>query len=94
MFTDFENESFQPAGAQHVVCGATPAGFGAPVYVDGAEGQCNAVLRQLLLRYPSRPRGLRTAVSLNESGLRPANLFRPDGYVLGPPETVVVPGYD
>ncbi|MCY0940522.1 HNH endonuclease signature motif containing protein [Streptomyces antarcticus] len=94
MFTDFEDESFRPAGAQHVVCGAIPAGFGAPVYVDGAEGQRDAVLRQLLLRYPARQRGLRTAVSLNEAGLRPANLFRPDGYVLGPPETVVVPGYD
>ncbi|MFF5448749.1 HNH endonuclease [Streptomyces sp. NPDC012888] len=92
ILTDFDDEPpFRPSGTQHVVCGAIPSGFGAPVYVLGAARQPDRYLRELLERYPALPAGLRTAGSLRRAGLRPLDLFRPDGYVLGPPKTVTMP---
>lgn len=41
MFVEFDAVSFSPVGEQHVVCGATPAGFGAPVYVENPDAQPN-----------------------------------------------------
>ncbi|MFD9565396.1 HNH endonuclease signature motif containing protein [Streptomyces sp. NPDC059994] len=76
---------------QHVVCGAIPAGFGAPVYVENPDAQATD-LRGLLQRYPQLPAGLKSAHQLKEEGLRASNLFRPDAYVLGPPQLVAVPG--
>ncbi|MFJ9968874.1 HNH endonuclease [Streptomyces avermitilis] len=90
MFTDFDDESFQPAGTQHLVCGAIPASFGAPVYLTGAAQQTNEYLRRLLRNFPVLPGGLRTVRSLEEAGLRPLNLLRPDGYLLGPAEKVFI----
>ncbi|MFF1654287.1 hypothetical protein [Streptomyces sp. NPDC058255] len=92
MFVEFDAVPFSPAGDQHVVCGATPAGFGAPVYVDGPERQPNDVFRRLLERYPRLPKELKSASELKAAGLRASNLFRPDAYVLGPPQLVAVPG--
>ncbi|WP_369360210.1 HNH endonuclease [Streptomyces sp. cg2] len=93
MFTDFDDEPFRPVGAQHIVCGAIPAGFGVRVYVDGAERHPNQASRELLQRYPNVPKGLRTIEALTASGLRPPNPFRPDAYVLGPPREAVIPGH-
>ncbi|MFI1373349.1 hypothetical protein ACH4UY_15180 [Streptomyces longwoodensis] len=92
MFVEFDAVPFSPAGDQHVVCGSTPAGFGAPVYVDGPERQPSDVSRRLLERYPRLPKELKAADELKAAGLRPSNLFRPDAYVLGPPQLVAVPG--
>ncbi|MFE9443955.1 HNH endonuclease [Streptomyces sp. NPDC006602] len=91
MFVEFDAVSFSPVGEQHVVCGATPAGFGAPVYVQNPDAQPNDVLRGLLQRYPRLPRGLKSAGQLKAAGLRALNLFRPDAYVLGPPQLIAVP---
>lgn len=84
MFTDFDDEPFRPVGAQHLVCGAIPAGFGAPVYLTGAAHQTDEYLRRLLRAFPAPPDSLRTSRALEEAGLRPLNLLRPDGYLLGP----------
>ncbi|MEU6176902.1 HNH endonuclease signature motif containing protein [Streptomyces coeruleorubidus] len=92
MFVEFDAVPFSPAGEQHVVCGATPAGFGAPVYVDGPERQPHDVFRRLLERYPRSPKGLKSASELKAAGLRASNLFRPDAYVLGPSQLVTIPG--
>ncbi|MGW6270314.1 HNH endonuclease [Streptomyces sp. NPDC055060] len=90
MFVEFDGISFSPVGEQHVVCGATPAGFGAPVYVQNPDAQPNDVLRSLLQDYPRLPKGLKSADQLRAAGLRPSNLFRPDAYALGPPQLIVV----
>ncbi|MEU7363247.1 MULTISPECIES: hypothetical protein [Streptomyces] len=77
--------SSSAAGEHHVVCGATPAGFGAPVYVQDPDAQPNDVLRSLLQHSPRLPRGLKSAGRLKASGLRASNLFRPDAYFSGLP---------
>ncbi|MEU1185803.1 HNH endonuclease [Streptomyces sp. NPDC005820] len=92
MSVQFDAVSFSPEGEQHVLCGATPAGFGAPVYVQNPDAQPNDVLRGLLQRYPRLPKGLKSAGRLKAAGLRASNLFRPDAYVLGPPQLVAVAG--
>jgi 5-methylcytosine-specific restriction protein A len=92
MFVEFDAVSFSPVGDQHVVCGATPAGWDAPVYVQDPDAQPNDVLRSLLQRYPRLPKGLKSVGELKAAGLRAGNLFRPDAYVLGPPQLLVIPG--
>ncbi|MFD4948388.1 HNH endonuclease [Streptomyces sp. NPDC058409] len=92
MFVEFDAVPFSPVGEQHVVCGATPAGFGAPVYVENPDAQPNDVFRSLLQRYPRLPKGLKSAGQLKAAGLRASNLFRPDAYVLGPPQLIGIPG--
>ncbi|MFC1227277.1 HNH endonuclease [Streptomyces sp. Sce081] len=92
MFVEFDAVPFSPVGEQHVVCGATPAGFGAPVYVQNPDAQPNDVLKSLLQRYPRLPKGLKSASQLKAAGLRASNLFHPDAYVLGPPQLIAIPG--
>ncbi|MEU3503386.1 HNH endonuclease signature motif containing protein [Streptomyces hundungensis] len=90
MSAEFTDIPFNPVQEQHVVCGAIPAGFGAPVFVANPDAQA-ADLRELLQLYPLLPATLKSAHQLKEEGLRASNLFRPDAYVLGPPQTVTVP---
>ncbi|MEV0691212.1 HNH endonuclease [Streptomyces sp. NPDC050388] len=93
MFVDFDDVPFSPVGAQHLVCGAIPAGFGAPVYIESPEGHLPSDLaREALQQYSRLPKGLHTVAQLKAVGRRPSNLFRPDAYVLGPPQLVAIPG--
>lgn len=59
-FVEFDDVPFSPAGEQHVVCAATPSGFGAPVYVDGPKSQPHDVFRRLHEGYPQLPRELKS----------------------------------
>ncbi|MET9417752.1 HNH endonuclease signature motif containing protein [Streptomyces klenkii] len=77
-----------PDATHHLVCGGVPVGFGAPVYASPLSLRRPGQQDQLMGAWPSRPPGARTSQQLRTSGLRPANLFRPDGYVLGDPVRV------
>jgi 5-methylcytosine-specific restriction protein A len=77
-----------PDGTQHVVCGGVPLGFGAPVYAKADYPSLVEQVDRLQGAWPDPPLDLRTTPQLRAQGRRPANLLRPDGYLIGSPRRI------
>lgn len=79
----------QQQDSTYLVCGGFPVGFGAPMFSTKVSASHYDVSERLMNGWPALPASLRTGTQLAAKGLRPENPFQPDGYIIGPAQSIV-----